>query len=167
MSGERGEESAARAGYAIFEPDRADLRDGVDYQRHVDRHRPIRDWKEAQVWAIIEKYRVRAHPCYYMGWGRCSCKLCIFGNKNQFASAAKISPVQIAEVIDLENEFKCTINRSKSLRALIDSGIVYENVTTQLAALATSYNYDLPIIIPESEEWLLPAGAFGENCGAM
>lgn len=166
LSGERGEESAARAKYAIFEKDRADLRDGIDYQRHVDRHRPIRDWKEAQVWAIIEKYRVRVHPCYYMGWGRCSCKFCIFGNKNQFASAAKISPVQIAEVISLEDEFKCTINRSCSLRKLIDSGTVYENITKELAELATSYNYDLPIIIPESEVWLLPAGAFGENCGA-
>lgn len=88
-------------------------------------------------------------------------------NKNQFASAAKISPVQIAEVISLEDEFKCTINRSCSLQKLIDSGTAYENMTSQLAALATSYTYGLPIIIPESEEWLLPAGAFGENCGAM
>lgn len=27
--------------------------------------------------------------------------------------------------------------------------------------------YDLPIILPRDEPWVLPAGAFGENCGAM
>lgn len=79
LSGERGEESPQRAKYAIWEKDRADRRNGKKYQRHVDRHRPIRDWTEKEVWAIIEKYRIRVHPCYYMGWGRCSCKFCIFG----------------------------------------------------------------------------------------
>lgn len=167
LSGERGEESPARANYAIFEKDKADLREGVLYWRHVDRHRPIRNWKEARVWAIIEKYRVRVHPCYYMGWGRCSCKFCIFGNRNQFASAAKISPVQTAKIINLEKDFKCTINRSTDLPTLIDSGTAYENITEELAALATSYNYNLSVIIPESQEWLLPAGAFAENYGAI
>jgi 3'-phosphoadenosine 5'-phosphosulfate sulfotransferase (PAPS reductase)/FAD synthetase len=166
LSGERGEESPQRAKYPIFEPDRADLRNGKVFQRHVDRLRPIRDWKEAEVWAIIEKYRIRVHPCYYMGWGRCSCKLCIFGNKNQFASTARISPEQVSEVIKLENEFGCTINRKYGLQRLIDSGEVYSSITKELAALATSHNYNQTIIIPEDEPWILPAGAFGENCEA-
>lgn len=99
LSGERGEESAARAKYAIFEPDRADLRNGKQFIRYVDRFRPLRDWPEQQVWDIIKRYKIRVHPCYYMGWGRCSCKFCIFGNKNQFASAASISPEQIGKII--------------------------------------------------------------------
>jgi len=166
LSGERGEESPQRAKYPIFEPDRADLRNGKVFQRHVDRLRPLRDKTESEVWALIEKYRVRVHPCYYMGWGRCSCKLCIFGNKNQFASAARISPKQVSEVIKLESEFGYTINRKCGLQTLIDSGEVYSAITEELAALATSYNYDLPIFIPEDEPWILPAGAFGESCGA-
>src|SRR5690606_31636462 len=99
ISGERGEESAARAKYEILEHDRADLRDGKKFQRYVDRRRPIRDWTEQQVWEIIERYRVRVHPCYYLGWSRCSCKLCIFGNANQFASAYAISPAQGDEIM--------------------------------------------------------------------
>ena len=87
LSGERGEESKQRAGYAIIEPDRADLRNGRN-PRYIDRFRPIRDWKEQQIWDILEKYRVRPHPCYFMGFGRCSCKFCVFGNCHQFASAA-------------------------------------------------------------------------------
>ncbi|MBF0648746.1 phosphoadenosine phosphosulfate reductase family protein [Dysgonomonas sp. GY75] len=166
LSGERGEESPQRAKYPIFEPDRADLRNGKTFQRYVDRLRPIRDRKEAEVWAIIKKYRVRVHPCYYMGWARCSCKLCIFGNKNQFASAAKISLEQVIEVIKLENEFGYTINRKCGLQELIDSGKAYDAITDEPAALATSYNYNLPVIIPDNEPWILPAGAFGEGCGA-
>lgn len=165
LSGERGEESPQRAKYPIFEPDRADLREGLKYQRHVDRHRPIRDWLEAQVWEIIEKYRIRVHPCYYMGWGRCSCKFCIFGNANQFASASYLSPEQAVEIIDYEDRFKCTIKRKCGLRELIKSGKIYKTMTKELMELATSYQYNLPIIIPQNESWIIPVGAYCETCG--
>lgn len=167
LSGERGEESAARAKYAIFEPDRADLRNGRQFTRHVDRFRPIRDWKEQQVWDIIKRYRVRVHPCYYMGWGRCSCKFCIFGNKNQFASAAYISPRQMEKIMKLEKDFGYTLKRDLSLPELITSGIIYKDITMELKRLATSYNYNQAVIISKTDEWILPAGAFGENCGAI
>ncbi|MDR0541357.1 MAG: phosphoadenosine phosphosulfate reductase family protein [Dysgonamonadaceae bacterium] len=165
LSGERGEESPQRAKYAIFEPDPADLRNGKSYQRHIDRFRPLRDWTEAEVWALIEKYRVRVHPCYYMGWNRCSCKFCIFGNNNQFASAALVSPAKMEHIIRLEREFGCTINRKHDLQSLIRSGTAYKSITGQLAALATGYDYNLSVIVPPTEKWELPAGAFGENCG--
>lgn len=167
ISGERGEESPARARYNIFEPDKTDLRNGVQFIRHVDRFRPIRDWKENQVWEIIQRYQVRVHPCYYMGWSRCSCKFCIFGNKHQFASAAMISPHQMAHVISLEKDFKCTIKRTNDLPALIAQGVPYKTITTELKRLATNYNYILPIILSTGEEWILPAGAYGDlHCGA-
>jgi 3'-phosphoadenosine 5'-phosphosulfate sulfotransferase (PAPS reductase)/FAD synthetase len=167
LSGERGEESPQRAKYKIFEPDRTDLRNGKIYTRHVDRFRPVRDWKEGQVWQIIEKYHVRVHPCYYLGWGRCSCKFCIFGNKNQFASAAKISPEQTQYIVELEKLFKCTIKRNMDLQTLIDSGSPYDNtINGFLTALATQHIYNVPIIIPDDDVWLLPAGAFGEACGS-
>lgn len=166
LSGERGEESVARAKYKIFESDRAYLRNGKCFIRHVDRFRPIRDWKEQQVWDIIKRYRIRVHPCYYMGWGRCSCKFCIFGNKNQFASAASISPEQISRIIKLERDFGYTLKRNLSLPELIAMGCVYKNITPELQCLATSYNYDQAIILSVTEEWTLPSGVFGENCGA-
>lgn len=167
LSGERGEESAARAKYPVFEPDRADLRNGKQFTRHVDRLRPIRDWKEQQVWDIIRRYRVRVHPCYYLGWSRCSCRFCIFGNKNQFASAAYISPEPIKEIAALEKLFNCTIKRKSDILTLIASGTPYSHITDELKSIATNYNYDLPIILSPDEEWILPAGAFGENCGPM
>jgi 3'-phosphoadenosine 5'-phosphosulfate sulfotransferase (PAPS reductase)/FAD synthetase len=41
VTGERAEESRARAGYAMFEPDRTDTRAGTRRRRHVDHWRPV------------------------------------------------------------------------------------------------------------------------------
>ena len=163
LSGERGEESRQRAGYAILEPDKADLRHGRA-QRYIDRFRPIRDWKEQQIWDILEKYRVRPHPCYFMGFGRCSCKFCVFGNCHQFASAACVSHTQADDLIRFEKDFGYTMKRDTDLSTLIKKGVPYETITKELSQLATSYEYATSVIVPESETWQLPAGAF-RKCG--
>lgn len=157
ISGERGEESPARAKYKMIEPDRSDCRP----RRHVDRWRPIRDWEEREVWAIIERFKVRAHPAYYLGWGRVSCKFCIFGNANQFASAFAISPDQGQKLVDYENQFGVTIKRNISLAELAAKGTPYE-MSTDMISLALSDEYHESIFV---ENWTLPAGAFGESCG--
>lgn len=161
LSGERGEESAARAKYEINEPDRSDRRDGK-LKRHVDRFRPIRDWEEKQVWEIIERYRVVAHPCYYLGWSRCSCKFCIFGNANQMASAYYISPKQGDDIIQYEKSFGCTIKRNIDMTALIDKGAPYDSINDELAKIATDTVYRGEIF---TANWVLPSGAYGESCG--
>lgn len=162
LSGERGQESPARAKYPIFEPDRADARDGRKH-RHVDRWRPIRDWSETDVWAIIERYRVRVHPAYYLGWGRVSCKFCIFGNANQFASAFHISPAQGQTMTEYETNFGVTMKRSTTLAELVASGNPYE-MDAEIIDLALSDEYDEPIFL---EYWTLPSGAYGESCGPV
>lgn len=162
VSGERGEESKARAGYAVFEADRADNRKGKS-KRHVDRYRPIRDWSETQVWAIIEKFKVKAHPAYYLGFGRVSCKFCIFGNQNQFASAFAISPAQGDRVVGYEAQFGTTIKRKVSLPEYVATGTPYD-MNPDVVALATSEHYTEAIF---TEDWVLPSGAFGENCGPV
>lgn len=101
------------------------------------------------------------------GLGKMFLQICIFGNKNQFASAASVSPEQIGRIIKLERDFGYTLKRNLSLPELIAMGCVYKNITPELQCLATSYNYEQAIILPVAEEWTLPAGAFGENCGAI
>ena len=164
LSGERGEESPQRARYAILEPDKADLRNGKKDFRIIDRFRPIRDWKERQVWDILEKHRVRPHPCYSMGFGRCSCKFCVFGNRDQFASAACVSRQKAERLVAFEKEFGYTMNRTTDLATLISKGKPYDAITDELARLATRYEYDRTVLIPEDETWQLPAGAF-RKCG--
>lgn len=165
LSGERGEESPARAKYNMIEPDKADLRDGKK-PRYVERFRPIRDWKEQEIWAIIKRWKVVPHPAYFLGWGRVSCKLCIFGNANQFASAKAISPKQTQQVVDLEREFGVTIKRSENLQKLMSRGTVYTAVmqNPQWVRIALSDYYDGPIF---TDNWVLPAGAYGESCGPI
>ena len=167
LSGERGEESKQRAKYAILEPDKADLRNGRKFFRYVDRYRPNRDWKEKQIWDLMEKYRVRAHPCYFMGFGRCSCKFCIFGNQNQFASAACVSTHQAEDLIQFEKDFGYTLKRDTDLETLIRKGVPYETISKELAAIATSYEYKNDIIVPEQEKWQIPSGAFKKCGGAI
>lgn len=164
LSGERGEESPQRARYAILEPDKADLRNGRKAFRYIDRLRPIRDWSEQQVWDIMEKYRIRPHPCYFMGFGRCSCKFCVFGNQHQFASAACVSRHGFDRLVSFEKEFGVTLKRDTDLTSLVEKGKPYEAITSQLADLATNFEYDMPVILRKDEAWQIPAGAFSK-CG--
>lgn len=164
LSGERGEESKQRARYAILEPDKADLRDGKKAFRHIDRFRPLRDWKERQIWDLMEKYRIRPHPCYFMGFGRCSCKFCVFGNADQFASAACVSRQKADRLIAFEKEFGCTLKRDTDLKTLIRKGKPYESINDELRKLATSFEYNKDILVPKESTWQLPSGAF-RKCG--
>lgn len=167
VTGERGEESKARSCYAVHEPDRADNRKGKDKrQRLVDHFRPIRDWKEDSVWAIIERWGIRTHPCYYLGWGRCSCRFCIFGNANQFASGKLVDPDGLDALATYEAAFGKTIKRKESISTVADNGTPYEAANdTDLAALAMGTTYNLEILM--GSDWFLPAGAFGESSGPM
>lgn len=164
LSGERGEESSARSKYPMAERDRSDSRESKKKKRYIDRWRPIRDWTEEQVWDLIKKYKVRAHPAYFLGFGRCSCQFCIFGNANQFATAAKVSPERFWNLADYETLFGVTIKRKESLADLVAKGTVYEAFTEEMAEVANSDTYSLPVIM---EEWILPAGAFAESCGPL
>lgn len=165
ISGERAEESPNRAKYAEFEPDKADKRDSKKLRRHVDRWRPVLRWKECRVWEIIERYRVRVHPCYYMGWSRCSCKFCIFSSADQMASAALVSPFLFEKLFIYETKFNYTMKRDMNLKSFIATGNPYPGITPELTRLATGRIYDLSVIIPDNEPWLPPSGAYGESAG--
>ncbi len=161
ITGERAQESAARAKYNQFEPDRADSRDGRK-GRHIDRWRPILNWPEEQVWAIIEKYKVRAHPAYYLGWGRVSCAACIFGSANQWASLWEINPEQVERISEYEEDFGHTIKRHKRIIDLVVEGTPYPGMEQEHIEDALAKEYTKPIFM---ELWQLPSGAYGESCG--
>jgi 3'-phosphoadenosine 5'-phosphosulfate sulfotransferase (PAPS reductase)/FAD synthetase len=162
VTGERAEESKARARYLTFEEDRADGRDGRA-KRHVDHWRPIHAWPERDVWAIIERYRVVPHPAYVIGWGRVSCATCIFGSENQWASISKLSSKMFGKVADYESEFGVTIQRKKNVRQLAVLGQAYEWDPADAKA-AMSEKISGPIIAAPGT-WKLPSGAYGESCG--
>jgi hypothetical protein len=163
-TGERAEESGSRANYSVFEPHRCDRRDGK-LARHVDHYRPVHSWSEEEVWEISRRHGVVAHPAYHLNWGRLSCMRCIFGSKNQWASIEVIDPAGFEKVANYEDEFGCTIHRTKSVREQAAEGTPYaELADKELVELAMSTTYDAPILV-DPQDWELPAGAFGESNG--
>jgi 3'-phosphoadenosine 5'-phosphosulfate sulfotransferase (PAPS reductase)/FAD synthetase len=166
ITGERAQESSARSKYAQFEPHRSDRRDGKRVRRHVDHWRPVHQWSEQDVWAIIERWRVQPHPAYRLGWGRVSCAACIFGSPKQWASLRQVAPERFERIAQYEEEFGVTIQRKRSVRRLAVLGQPYEATTADpdLVAVAMSREYTEPVLVAEGQ-WELPAGAYGDSCG--
>jgi 3'-phosphoadenosine 5'-phosphosulfate sulfotransferase (PAPS reductase)/FAD synthetase len=164
ISGERAEESAARAKYKTEEPHRTDLRDGKQ-PRHVDHARPVHGWSETEVWAILERWRINPHPAYRLGWGRVSCAACIFGNANQYASLRVANPAQFDQVAAYEATFDRTIKRGMSVGNLADKGTPYAALNAAVLAEALDTEWNEPIVLPSSASWVLPTGAFGDSTG--
>lgn len=163
ITGERAEESANRAKYLSFEPHRTDRRDGK-LARHVDHHRPVLHWEESEVWAIMERWGVRAHPCYELGFGRCSCAFCIFASNDQMATLRQIDPEGFATMAGMETELGHTMKNNRSLHQVADAGTPYAAATPERVALAMSNTYDQPIL---TDNWTLPAGAYGDSAGPV
>lgn len=175
-SGERAEESAARAQYCRFAPHRTDPRAQRHPQfsgaarrrrteRHVDHWRPIHGWSAAEVWDALRRWRINPHPCYRLGWGRCSCAGCIFLSDDGWASLRAVNPAQFERLAAYEQEFGHTIRRSESIVVAADRGTPYASITPAAIAAALSPTFDEPIILPPDVAWQLPAGAYGDTAG--
>ncbi len=164
VTGERAQESAARAAYQGFERHRSDNRDGKRVTRHVDHWRPVHAWKEEEVWAIMRRHRINPHPAYHLGWGRTSCRTCIFGSANQWATIRKYMPDAFEAIANYEEMFGTTIQRKLSVRQLADKGVPYDCDPLWLR-VACADVFSENIII--EGEWALPPGAFGEGAGPV
>lgn len=157
VTGERREESAARAKYA-----EAERHSSTSSKRRVDQWRAVIDFTEAQVWDIIARWKVNVHPAYRLGWGRVSCMACIFGDRNQWASVKAIAPEKFARISSYEKQFGVTINRKNSVEEMAASGesfIPAETSHIVNQALANLFNEEIFV-----ENWTMPAGAF-RSCG--
>lgn len=162
VTGERAEESANRAGYASSEPHR-NHQPGPRARRHVDHWRPVLRWNERQVWQIMERHRVRAHPCYELGFGRASCMTCIFLDKDDLATVDVLDPSRLEKISSLEKDFGCTLKRVGHIKSHSEAGRAYD-VHPEIARLAMSRSYDAEII---TENWTLPAGAYRRGGGPV
>lgn len=160
-TGERREESAARSKYEELEPYRA-----TSQSRQVQQWRPIINWSERQVWDIIAKNKIQPHPCYELGWSRCSCQLCIFSSPNNWASIAVIAPWKIVELHDIETEFGFTLYNNEGIVSRANRGIPFlkaENLERWQHEAMTDFSS--PIFV---DSWERPQGAFsGESSGSF
>lgn len=159
VTGERAEESRNRARYAVLETHRTRSR-----ARHVDHWRPVHGWTAAQVWAIVERWRIRPHPAYALGWGRLSCRCCIFGSADQWATIARLFPDCFARLVEAERVSGQTIRRLHSIQALADRGTPFAAAEDSPALVAQAQDrvWHLPISM---RPWRMPAGAIGDQNG--
>lgn len=181
LTGERGEESAARAKYKAFEPHRSDPRsdpkwvghqDGRRPKRWVDHWRPVLRWTEQQVWDAMRALGIVPHPAYRLGWGRVSCLTCIFGSPHQWATIRAVMPDRFALIREREQMLGKTISHEGrrgpvTVDEIADRGRPYAAALAQpeLVAVARSVEWlGGPVL---TNDWQLPAGAFGEKAGPI
>lgn len=120
ITGERAEESPGRARYAVFEPHRTSTA-----ARAVDHWRPVHDWSEREVWVAIKRSGIRPHPASVLGWGRLSCRACIFGSADRWATIQLIFPGAFERVAASEAPSGRTIHRSLSVIQLANRGMPF------------------------------------------
>jgi len=90
-------------------PGKSDNEGKKNTNRHVDAWRPVFNWDITEIWDIIEQHSINPHPCYRLGWGRCSCAGCIFSKQDQFASLKIVDPSCFNQIARYEEEFGHTI----------------------------------------------------------
>jgi 3'-phosphoadenosine 5'-phosphosulfate sulfotransferase (PAPS reductase)/FAD synthetase len=161
LTGERRGESTARSKYDEVVP-----HGSTNKKRRVDQWRSVIDWTEEDVWNVLERWRIRPHPAYQLGWGRVSCMACIFGDKNQWASVRHIAPNTFDRIVQLEVDFDHTIDSKLSVLQLADKGESFINGSPKsLVDLALGKRYDVSqVFVPDDEEWAIPKGAY-KQCG--
>ena len=125
-----------------------------------------------RVWEIIKRHEIRPHPGYYLGWGRLSCMLCIFGDKDQWASARELDLKAFNRVAKYEKLFDMTIDRNLTVTEMADrgtsflgkgdKGLAYK--AYKKVALSTSCPPEYLMVRP-GMPWILPAGAFKKAGG--
>lgn len=167
ITGERREESSNRAKYNQLEPHACDTRYGRT-KRHVDAWRPVLDWDEAQVWAMMKQAGVVAPVPYRLGWSRSSCQACIYNHGVLWATMKKYFKSRFTAVLKYEKKFKTTINRSKkTIEQIASEHKPLDIVDSEALEQAQRAEYTLPIFC-HPDLWEMPSGAFRkEGCGSI
>ena len=163
ITGERRQESNNRAKYAEIESHKS-----TTQTRRVDQWRAILDWPEEQVWGIIEKWRIRPHPAYFLNFGRVSCFPCIFSDPNQLVAVKTLAPALFDQILNLERQFGRTIQRGGDIEQRATKGV--NTLPNDLPMITAAFSEQLPqgyAVVPPGEPWTLPIGAFKKTGGPL
>lgn len=161
ITGERRQESGARAKYLESEPHRSHTK-----KRHAIHWRPVIDYTETQVWELIERWKVQAHPAYELGWSRCSCMICIFSSPTTWASINELAPERIENIDQDERILGHTLHRKGSIFSVFKGAHAFipEEARSRWAEEALG-EFRSPVFI---DPWTLPAGAYSkEGAGSI
>lgn len=157
-TGERRQESANRAKYNEIELYRSNSKSRKCWQ-----WRPIINWSEEQVWLALEAWKIQPHPCYELGWSRCSCQTCIFSSANTWAAINDIAPWKVNEIAAMERQFGFTLYNGMTIKEKVAKGtsFVKPEMKARWADEAMS-EFCSPIFV---NNWTQPQGAFSSESG--
>lgn len=157
IDGIRREESSKRAAYNEMELHKTNA---PRNNRTVHHWRPIIEWDTKMVWNIIEKYNIHAHPCYHLGWSRCSCAACIFSLPCHMKGIKEVIPSLFNRLEELEKELNFTIDNEKDISQYIqdakscvpdDVDEIYKDIVNTGLMPSNYFNID---------KWVEPHGAY-------
>lgn len=167
ITGERRDEGGNRKNYNQLEPHACDRRTGAK-RRLVDAWRPVLHWSEEQVWSKLQQHGVIAPVPYRLSWHRSSCRMCIFGKDEIWATLDRYFPGSLDPIDAYERRFGKTIQIGKKERFTVKEraarGVSLEINDTEALRQAVEREYTLPILC-EPSLWKMPPGAFRKGQG--
>ena len=157
VSGERRGESKNRAAYNEIElhPTNATKRG----HRLVHWWRPVIDHSERDIWERIRRHQCVPHPVYACGWNRCSCMMCIFSKREQWAGIRELFPAEFERLANDEKLLGFTMHIGLPLEEYVGdakSCVCHDDPKALRQLVEGSFS-------PEdifTNNWVYPAGAF-------
>lgn len=157
VSGERRGESAGRSKYNEMEIHRTNAT--------AKAHRVVHQWRcciyysEKDVWELLKRHHINPHPCYRIGWNRCSCMMCIFSTPRLFAGVKELFPDAYASLRHDEEVLGFTLDNKKNLDEFIGDtpSCVCWNDKKAIHSILTGEFGTEDIY---TENWNYPVGAF-------
>lgn len=157
VSGERRGESAGRSKYNEMEIHRTNAE--AKAHRIVHQWRCCIDYSEKDVWELLKRHHINPHPCYRIGWNRCSCMMCIFSTPRLFAGVKELFPDDYAALRHDEEVLGFTLDNKKNLDEFIgdtQSCVCWKDKAAIHSILTGEFNTDDIYI----NDWNYPVGAF-------
>lgn len=157
VSGERRGESAGRSKYNEMEIHRTNAT--AKAHRVVHQWRCCIDYSEKDVWELLKRHHINPHPCYRIGWNRCSCMMCIFSTPRLFAGVKELFPDDYASLRHDEEVLGFTLDNKKNLDEFIGDtpSCVCWNDKKAIHSILTGEFGTEDIY---TENWNYPVGAF-------
>jgi len=157
VSGERRGESKPRAKYNEVEIHSTNAT--AKGSRLVHQWRMVIDYSERDVWEVLRRHHCTPHPCYAAGWNRCSCMMCIFSKREQWAGIRELFPTEFAKLCADEKALGYTLHIGQALEDYVGDAqsCVYHSDAKALQQLIQG-EFSVEDIF--TEHWAFPAGAF-------
>lgn len=157
VSGERRGESAGRAKYNEMEIHRTNAEKRS--HRIVHQWRCCIDYTEKDVWEVLKRNKVNPHPCYRIGWNRCSCMTCIFSTPRLFAGIKELFPEEWEALKQDERILGFTLDNKMDLESFVGCtpSCVVRDDKKALNSILTGQFTEADVFV---DDWKYPVGAF-------